>query len=34
MNIIYGAGDLIGPEPTHYDDGVKGAAPLLSFGTP
>lgn len=34
VNNIYGAGDLIGPEPKHYGDGVQGAIPLLRFGTP
>ncbi len=34
VNNIYGAGDLIGPEPKHYGDGVEGAIPLLRFGTP
>jgi hypothetical protein len=34
VNNIYGAGDLIGPEPRHYGDGVQGAVPVLQFGTP
>jgi len=34
VNNIYGAGDLVGPEPKHYGDGVQGAIPLLRFGTP
>lgn len=34
VNNIYGAGDLIGPEPKHYGDGVQGAVPLLQFGAP
>jgi outer membrane receptor protein involved in Fe transport len=34
VNNIYGAGDLVGPEPRHYGDGVQGAVPVLQFGTP
>jgi hypothetical protein len=34
VNNIYGAGDLIGPEPKQYGDGVQGAVPLLQFGAP
>ena len=34
VNNIYGAGDLIGPIPRYYGDGVQGAVPVLQFGTP
>jgi outer membrane receptor protein involved in Fe transport len=34
VNNIYGDGDLIGPVPRHYGDGVQGAVPVLQFGTP